>query len=221
MKIGFFGHSISSWIGDPRSFIDQVRDGLNAKIVNVGVPQGSQERILFDLKKTKEIDVAIIFHSRANYIFLPKCERDIAINVIPENKAKILWSEDKKEPISDIEFEREFFTYGKIKEVFKDTETFVQTLTLYKEFLYHPDLQMNRFQGSLILIDAFCRTKVPRTIHVGVDKLLPPWFKFSSGENHQDLVSIMLDQFALGLDNNLSLEGNKIMAEAIINKIQK
>ena len=91
MNIGFYGHSAASWYGDPNSFIDQVQKKLNSNIVNVGVPQGSEERVLFDLKKTKKIDVAVIFHQCGpRYMFLPNCNRDITMDTVPENKSKIL-----------------------------------------------------------------------------------------------------------------------------------
>lgn len=93
MNIGFYGHSAASWYGDNRSFIDQIKNKLGAKIVNIGVRQGSQERILFDLKKTKNLDIAIIFHAWGEkYSFFPKCNRDLSVDIVPENKAKIFWS---------------------------------------------------------------------------------------------------------------------------------
>ena len=91
MNIGFYGHSAASWYGNPKSFIDQVKERLNCNIVNVGVAQGSEERVLFDLKKTKKLDIAIIFHQHGpRYMFLPKCNRDITVDTIPENKSKKL-----------------------------------------------------------------------------------------------------------------------------------
>ena len=135
MNIGFYGHSAASWYGNPKSFIDQVKERLNCNIVNVGVAQGSEERVLFDLKKTKKLDIAIIFHQHGpRYMFLPKCNRDITVDTIPENKSKILWSEsDADIQIDQQMFENEFFTYGKIKEVFekKGYKTTMKTIKIY------------------------------------------------------------------------------------------
>ena len=50
MNIGFYGHSNCAY-SSPDSFLDIVANRLGANLVSKGVKQGSQERILFDLKK--------------------------------------------------------------------------------------------------------------------------------------------------------------------------
>ena len=150
MNIGFFGHSTASWTGDPRSFIDIVKEEFNATIVNIGVPQGSEERIYYDLKKSNrnnDLDWAFIFHGLGGYLFMPGCNRDLNISAIPRKKAKVLWKDESEGEIHDSQesFEKYFFRpEDKIKDRFKDSDTFIQCMTLYKEFLYDPILHYNR-----------------------------------------------------------------------------
>ena len=53
MNIGFYGHSVCSSISHPQSWVNTLTKKLKANIVNKGTLQGSVERILFELKKTK------------------------------------------------------------------------------------------------------------------------------------------------------------------------
>jgi hypothetical protein len=79
MNIGIYGHSISMYEeADSDHFITLLKNHYNAKIVNTGVAQCSEERILFELKKTKNLDLAIIVHSAPYNIFVPSWNRDIS-----------------------------------------------------------------------------------------------------------------------------------------------
>jgi hypothetical protein len=224
LHIGFYGHSVACFAGQPESFIDQVSAKLNAKVVNVGVPQGGEERILFDLKKTKTIDIAVIFHSPTpRYIFLPSCNRDVSVNSVPTNKAVALWSENSSSKrVTPEEFEKEF-SYGKIKEVFGDMDTFIKTMQLNKQFLYHPDLVKNRYEGARCLIDSYCLQKIPKVIHV-IDyhqENLGNWFKFQSGIVNYELGKISEKYYKPGIHpNNITDEGNKVMANKIVEIIE-
>ena len=90
--IGFYGHSNCAY-RSPDSFIDMIATHYSADIVNLGVRQGSEDRILFELKKTKKLDLAIIFHSEPQYIFLPGCDRDIGLNQVDEQRAEYLFKD--------------------------------------------------------------------------------------------------------------------------------
>lgn len=228
MNIGFYGHSAASWYGNSISFIDRVKTQLDCNIVNIGVAQGCEERILFDLKKTKKLDIAVIFHQRGpKYMFLPKCNRDLSMDSVPENKAKILWSESGDIDDNNIEhFESEFFSYGKIKEVFQTPENFIQSMKTYKEYFYHPDLQRNRFESATYMVDAYCLARVPKVIHISdYDyKLVMPWFSFKSGIIADDIQQLVNDNYIGGnpsLPNNITIEGNKLVADKIIETIYK
>ena len=227
MNIGFYGHSASSWHGDPKSFIDQIKNRLDCKIVNVGVPQGTEERVLFDLKKTKKIDIAVIFHQYGpKYMFLPKCNRDISIDIVPEKKSKIFWSEDNAdEHINQQMFEDEFFTYGKIKEVFETPEIFIECMHHYKNYLYHPDLQRNRYEAATLMVDAFCSARVPRTIHISnyPYHMVMPWFSFKSGIISKEIAELV-DTYcndSSNNPNNITDEGNQLIADKIIELIKE
>jgi hypothetical protein len=225
MDIGFYGHSAASWYGNTHSFIDQVKEQLGCNIVNIGVPQGSEERVLFDLKKTKKIDVAIIFHQCGpRYMFLPKCNRDITMDTVPENKSKILWSEYNENQITQESFENEFFSYGKIKEVFKTPEEFINCIYYYKTYLHHPDLQRNRFESATLMVDTYCASRVSKVIHISdypYEKRMP-WFSFKSGVLANDVAELASQYYESGTNpNNINNEGNRLIANRLVEIIKQ
>ena len=78
MNIGIYGPSIAKYNGEQSDhFITLLKDYFNAKIVHSGIVQCSEERILFNLKKTKSLDLAIIFHAPPYNMFVPTWNRDI------------------------------------------------------------------------------------------------------------------------------------------------
>lgn len=78
MNIGIYGHSVTVYKReDPNHFITMVKNYFQSNIVHTGTPQCSEERTLFELKKTKNLDFAIIFHSPPYNIFVPAWNRDI------------------------------------------------------------------------------------------------------------------------------------------------
>lgn len=78
MRIGFYGHSLCQWHRQQDiSWITKIKNHYGAEIVHSGCALCSEERILFDLKKTKKIDLAIILHSRPKYLFVPSWNRDV------------------------------------------------------------------------------------------------------------------------------------------------
>jgi len=218
MNIGFYGHSTCSQVNTPNneSFIDQIKVNLNATIVNVGVPQGSEERILFDLKKTKKLDYAVIFHSYPKFIFLPRCHRDISISTVPSKKAQYFWSEKDDQPIDKESFENIFFSYGGIKEVFETAEAYVDAVTTYKEFFYHPDLLINRYQATLMLIDSYLYNQNIPSLHIINPKSKPSWFKFQSGQEANYLSMLPYVRFY----NNISLVHNNLIANVVQNWVE-
>lgn len=205
MNIGFYGHSNCAY-RSPDSLIDIVEKTFSATVVNIGVRQGSEERILFELKKTKELDLAIIFHSEPQFIFLPGCDRDIGLNHVSESRADYLFRN------WDNDFVKEH--HKKFVEKFETSENFLKALDYYKNYYYHPDLQMNRYYGALIQIDQFITAKRIPCIHV--IQTMPSWFKFSSGIVDTDIMKIakqnpMKDWFV----NCISREGNILIAERL------
>ena len=222
LNIGFYGHSTACWANSENnvSFIDQIKEKFNANIVNIGVPQGSEERILFDLKKTKELDVAIIFHSNPKFIFLPGCNRDVSIANVPGRKAQYLWSEQQTRPVSQERHEQEFFSYGKIKEVFETTEEYVNAMTCYKEYFCHPDLITNRYYANLLSIDDYLLNRKIKSYHIILSSYLKShsWVTIKSG--HVDHETALIPNKA-GLPNNLSIENNIKVAGILSSWISK
>ena len=77
MNLGFYGTSIVKWHPNDVGFISLLKDFFQANVVHTGVPDCSEERTLFELKKTKLLDVAVIFHSSPYSIFVPGWWRDV------------------------------------------------------------------------------------------------------------------------------------------------
>lgn len=232
MRIGFYGHSAASLYGDPQSFIDIVQKHFNAEIVNIGVRQGSQERIYYDLKKTfGKVDVAIIFHAVIGYSFIPGCNRDLSFAQVPSNKAKHLWREDSSntEPVTPESFTNDFLgPKAKIKDKFGDIDTFVSAMSIYKEYFWDSELSKNRWECSLLGIDEFCSKNIPLTIHSMSLQRMPKWYPtFKSGIHSERLDNITLmskpirNPNQVYLSNNLSVAENQMMAMEIIKLITK
>jgi hypothetical protein len=208
--------------------------------VNSGVGMGSEERTLFTLKKTKDLDLAIIFHSSPDSIFVP-CEdrdfctvdRDTLIEKIPGGRAKDwfrlhgyesvpedmceFWEKIPNMPCFEIlkDFgitpnmwideikgqtnkNREAFLEWSngntefIKSVMKENQELkseidyylelFDALALNKKYLYHHDLQMNRYYGALAQIDQYLKFKNIPVVHcLGKPFWYPTWFKFETG----------------------------------------
>jgi len=215
MKIGFYGHSNCAYRSKD-SFIDLIADHFSAEVVNVGVKQGSEERVLFELKKTKNIDVAVIFHCPASCLFLPECDRDIDIKSFDFSKVKNLFE--------NFHLDSEFVeTYQpKFKEVFKTDFNFFECIETYKKYLHHPDLMMNRYYGALSQIDQYIKFKNIFVIHV-IDKKLPipDWFSFSNGIVNTEIMEIV-NKFPAKNPfyvNAISKEANLLVSNLLINII--
>lgn len=183
MNIGFYGHSssIRDVDNNVNVYIDKIVEHYNGVLVHEGVPQGSEERILFDLKKTKKLDLAIIVHSLHRYLFLPGCKRDIDIKHLSEKRFQYVWNKsmDNFDVLSAVG--TEYFNYGGIDKVFGNEETFITTLLSYKQYLHHPDLMMNRYLGAVHQIDQYLYTKQIPCVHIHGSTQFPSWVKFQSG----------------------------------------
>jgi hypothetical protein len=205
LKIGFFGHSTCS-NSKPGTFIHQVMKHFDAILVNTGLGQASEERLLIEIKKHRNLDIAVIFHSRPASLFLPRCSRDIDIRA------------DEVKAYRGI--------YGNIPHVFKTEEDFVACINYYRRYLYDSNLHINRFQGALSLIDNYCTNRVPVTIHV-LDtkyKYLMPWFTgFNSGVRSTDIEDIVYTYRSKDYEdpNGMTAEGNNKVAEVLIDLIIK
>ncbi len=207
--VGFYGNSDCAYRGD-NSYIDLFALKHKLEIVNTGVKQGSEERILYELKKTPELDLAVIFHSEPQYLFLPGCDRDIGLNHLREHRAQYLFEN------WDIDFNRTH--NSKFLEKFGTPQRFMDAISTYKEFYYTPDLQMNRFTGALIQIDQYCTAKNIAVIHIW-NNAIPNWFKFSSGIINKDDILDIFKQHKIEMGtfnpNGITDVGNELVCERL------
>jgi len=201
MNIGFYGHSNIAYTGN-QSYLNIVADHLGANIVSTGVKQGSEERILFDLKKTKRINVAVIAHSHPSCVFLPGCDRDISLAHIKQERMDYLSKHDSS-----------------MIELFQTKEQFLQAMDMYKQYFYHPDLFTNRFIGAAQQIVHYLESQSIPSIHIVGNNHLPSWFSFGSGiVNTNDIVKDfhVYEQKQPFFHNCISLEGNQVVANKLI-----
>ena len=109
MNIGFYGHSLAMYrANDPKNYIHKIKNYFDATLVNTGVAQCSEERILFSLKKTKKLDFAVIFHTPPYNLFVPSWFRDISTVDKDSFQSKMSidkWIKDMNLTNDSIEFE--------------------------------------------------------------------------------------------------------------------
>lgn len=287
MNIGLYGHSMAQWDRkQPFSYITKIKDYFEAEIVSTGVAQGSEERILFDLKKTKKIDLAIIFHSNPDFMFIPSLKRDLPTLDRDSLKYKIpngsirdwlelhgyvgvpeslltFWNMIPNwacyELIQQFEFAPKLFAdeidnlpeeqrnllnnwatsqdATIIKQLIREKNKFsdqvdfylklFDLMELHKEYLYHHDLQMNRYYGALIQIDQYLQFKKIPVVHcLGKSFWYPKWFKFSSGSVDDEIYKLQHEihghyAMASESDNNMNETGNQIAFDRLIPLIKQ
>lgn len=278
MNIGVFGHSIANWGNkEPWSYITKLQDHFNANIVNSGCAMCSEERILFQLKKIKKLDLAIIFHCDPMNFFIPSWDRDLSTSgrevdlsnkfnlIINSNLDKLtkhqhlldflekeaikrnqpydeqhtirLLSEENAPVIkvlSNIADHKKIQitpdmlvgdvqqTLTELLKTYIDDDIFykelIDALILNKKYLYHPDLQQNRYYGALIQVDQYTKSKQIPTIHcLGRDFWYPTWFSFTYG-----IIDKELQKFHGGKypeNSSSSPEGNAVMFEKLLDLI--
>lgn len=245
MNIGFYGHSICSYIGQEFSFIKKIEDHYNADIVHTGCAICSEERILFEIKKTKKLDLAVIFHSAPTYLFVPGWDRDIKtveknflIKKINSMLGKKIFGKEWRETItldadrkSDPEalllWYQEQLNKTKLKEdEFKYNEL-IEALLLNKKYLFHPDLQISRYYGALMQLDQYLAYKQIPVVHcLNQEKFYPKWFKFTTGITDKGVIqplqkdskyAVLYSQSA----NALNEQGNQIAFDHLTDLINR
>ena len=205
MNIGFYGHSNIAYTGNG-SYLNIVADHFKANIVNAGVKQGSEERILFELKKTKRLNFAIIAHSHPSCVFLPECDRDISMLRVDHERIEYLSEHDPG-----------------FAKAFKDTETFKQIMSTYKQYFYHPDLFVNRFIGAAQQIVHYLTSQSIPSIHIVTANQLPAWFDYGSGITNIDDIAKDFHTFEQKQPffyNCISPQGNQVVAKKIIDTMR-
>ena len=210
LKIGFYGHSICSShaIG---TYIHDITSHFNATLVNIGTGRGSEERTLFELKKTTP-DVAIIFHSHPRLIFMPNLWRDLDINDVNDHVLNLITNKYKGTSGS--------VPYTQQEQEQLALDTIPNAFELYKKHFYNPEVAINRFGGTLLMIDSYCLSKVKTVIHIPGVKL-PEWFEFKSGVVLHQLSKFVTQDKDPTQPNGLSKQNNIIMRDTLIAEIEK
>lgn len=220
MNLGIYGASITAWKPeDDFSFTSRLRDYYNAKLVHVGQAMASEERILDNIKKTKKLDLALIFHSRPKYIYVPSWHRDISTIRKDELEKKIELDITKKilnrPTFNEDHLEEDLM----IEQKFENRDEWIQALILYHKYMHNPDVHRNRYYGALIQIDQYLNYKKIPAVHVvGENTELPNWFKFTSGvivETASHIIKGHTVDRTLSA-NGVDSEGNKKVFEWIL-----
>jgi hypothetical protein len=213
LKIGFYGHSICS-NNSVGTYLNSVSTHFNAELVNKGTGRGSEERILYELKKSQP-DIAVIFHSHPKFLFVPNFPVDVDLIDFTSTTLKMV---KNKHTGPDESSSTPWTEQERVK---KDVDSLPQCIELYRKHLYHAELVMNRYQGALMLIDNFCLDRVPITIHAPILNLLPPWFKFRSGRVVEEISNLVKNKIQAPAPNGLTYEDNEKMTNMLITVIQE
>lgn len=227
LNIKFFGNSITSEASKPHhfpTFVQTVMSHYNCIDTNDvcrGVARCSEERILFYLKKTKKIDVAVIFHGMPHAEFCVSSVDDFKHGTMDYEEIELLTNEG---------INRMFYTdvQQKLPTCKSDAtvnstpaETY-EKLKNHNEMFYHIDLQKNRYNGALIQIDQYLTYKNIKAVHF-TNRMLPAWFKFTSGIVNTEFGEYQYSptygcSYAKSA-NAITEEGNKIISDALISYI--
>lgn len=234
MNIQFFGNSILRRNVPPlnsKTFCDllvekyQLQCSQEANDYVRGLAQCSEERILYHLKKTPKIDVAIIFHAYPFSVFMPCLDQDFPKSKIADEDLEYMKKIDRHfNKLSDI---------SKLPKIESDTDYSKLTHISYNEVIkildynqknfYNQDIQLNRYYGALIQIDQYLTHKKIKAIHCVRPRFIPDWFKFSSGIV-DDTAALFQYTQPYGCSyskssNAITSKGNKILAKRFIRYI--
>ena len=222
MNIEFFGSSVigsnSFQPEKPKSFYDLILDHFNATSLNFMIAQCSEERILYNLKKTSEIDIAIIFHSTPQFIYFPNFTRDFVVMHDHE--------------IDNWNSRQHFLDYV---DAFKQNKRDIVTnfsvpiepidTKIIKDFMklhFNRDVNRNRFHAALSLIDEYVYAKNIPTIHL-THGHIPNWFNPKSGIVDRDIWDMERD-YSVSFNksvNGISIEGNYLIFNKLKDYINK
>jgi hypothetical protein len=231
MNIGIYGNSICDWDGKEEfSFVKKLKDYFDANIVNTGCVMCSEERMLYQIKKTKNLDLAIVIHTKPENIFVPTWDRDIdslnreyLVKKMKDGKHCIVPNFDETIDTvraSDFEAIESFYTDA-IGGEHANNEEFLTALLLNKKYLFDVDLQRSRYYGALIQIDQYLTAMNIPVVHcLGKPDWIPSWFKFSSGETEKTIQTFRYDpRYTVSYQessNALNEEGNNAVFEILL-----
>ena len=239
MNLYVFGNSIvgrarPDAIGMPKTFVDILFEKYNIPDNHLyGYALCSEERILYFLKKIKEIDIAIIFHGLPECFFVPALERDFSVLNIEDyfwkdenwSHLNLFPSISADKPITNAEW-KVIRSNGKNFENFIPNEEFKSHYYNYLKYFYTHDLCHNRHYGALAQIDQYLTYKKIPVIHCTLPRTTPTWFKFSSGIIDDELATFQYQHHLnhcshAKVTNAIDEEGNRIIADRLISYIEQ
>lgn len=224
LKLQIFGYSLTNSFykpemhenqgQGPKTFVDLLHDRFDTTSDPSlrGIPMCSEERILYNLKKTKEIDVAIIIHSQPIFWFFFADQRDL--RVMNEDDLTNFFEVTSKTRGDE---EYGYFTNREKQKILFTIEEVEKIVRFNQDYMMSPDLIRNRYLGALIQIDQYCTAKKIPVIHCVKPEEIPNWFKFSSGIVDTELKKIAVEHFAgyTTSVNSVSDVGNMIIADKL------
>jgi hypothetical protein len=221
MNIHIFGNSICRRQEDGISphFVDILFEKYNVPDECLHkCPNMSEERILYLLKKTDDIDIAVIFHGAEYNIFVPTLNQDFNFKI---SKPAEWYLSDYQRRVIDYFPNR---ITDSSKEIIEEIPRIqIKTaLEEYAKFFHTRDLLRNRFTGALVQIDQYLTYKKIPVIHCILKKTMPSWFTFSSGIVDYDLVKLHnTGKVNVHLmKNRLTPENNQIAADKLIEYVE-
>jgi hypothetical protein len=220
LHIAAFGHSIalrgkSSHTVKP--WINILADKPNLKIVNSGVILCSIERILWQLKQHKRIDLAILFYGDPSFYFTPN---------FPNRDFKYFSEEkfdDKASTFTGMDQVQDQLHESFLKGTHINKEEFLAALKVYNKWFFDHTLQRNRATGAIMQIDQYLKHRQIPAIHCPSKRdwnFLPPWFEFQTGIVDYSIPEFQYNHYrendGLVSPNHINQEGNEIIAEKIL-----
>jgi len=229
MKLHIFGHSMIKRARnemDSPTFVDVLFKKYNLTEENYHFgDQGSEERILYFLKKAWDVEVAIIFHSHPGIFFVPTLEKDFTIlteddyfwNSKHFNNLRYYPNIAKDKKLSEDE---------KLNPKFKSKVEFKSDYYTYLKYFHTKDLNTNRHYGALMQIDQYIAHKKIKAIHCILPNTCPVWFKFTTGIVDETIQSFQYHGnpyhcHHLEMPNSITVEGNELIATMLSNYIDE
>jgi hypothetical protein len=230
MKIIVYGPSMGAMSEEQKTFHYYLKEHYSADLLYKGCTVCSEERTLYEIKKQKIDAIHVIFHSKPTYMYFPGWHRDIKTLDQGEIVKKIFGKNILLPNIFNhnntvLSSDKDALLAWYKKELDNGSEEFkiiYEMIPFMQKYSYSPELQQNRYQGALIQIDQYCRSKNLKVIHcLGEKSWYPKWFNFSSGIiDHEcfELVKKNKESYNSSI-NGVSHEGNIKIYQRLISLI--
>jgi len=222
MNIHIFGHSICLRSKKTfKTFTQTLIDTYNLQPHQLHISVcGSEERILYFLKKIKEpIDIVIIFHGDPGLMFVPTLERDLH----PSTENEYFLDTPMYQNIKY--FRNVTLDKSAVEEKFAPLSDFKRAYDYFLKYFYTRDLTANRHYGALIQIDQYLASKKINAIHCVLERTIPTWYTMTSGIVDTEITLMQKAESPYACDHRLSPnrineEGNDIIARKLMWYIQ-